>query len=560
MIERLSLAHARIEASFIEGGATLVAVMEMITGLIDTLDRFTRMLDGETTAATITGLQRTVADLANLPDLAASRQAAFDEISQRCADAFRHVEEMRETFRYLKVFATTVKITGASIAEFADFADEIRERIHSGAEEINYFAAKLDRMRGELAAARNFSAGIRDEFRVTIPEIVANLDENARRLKAQHERMAALAAEVKTVAQAVQGKIATTLSALQIGDITRQRIEHVLSSFLHLDAFLSSADGQGLVTVEVSGVEATIFHLAHAQLDVTLADFRQKCASIFATIASFSADASRILALRDDIAGYRGDPDASILKAMEYDIGHACDLVSRVEGRSQDSTALVGSVTGAVQSLIASIETIRSIKTDIHYMALNSNLRCSRLGDEGRSVNVVSGELRTFAGRLETPADEVVDDMRRVERAAETLGSGPRSDLSNFGTPLAEARGAVASVLEEMNSSLAALGAEGDAVFGRIAAAVRTLDFENNLGEVLDGCVAIAAELAGASEPPAPIPAAESLRQRIYADYTMAQERDIHRGIFPSAVLDAMPQPTVGASQSDEDLFEDALF
>ena len=116
LLERLSLAHARIEASFLEGGATLISVMEMVNGLIETLDRFTRTLDGETADATIDGLQRTISDLANLPQLAGARQASFDRIADLCTAAFGHVDEMRETFRYLKVFAATVKITAYDYA------------------------------------------------------------------------------------------------------------------------------------------------------------------------------------------------------------------------------------------------------------------------------------------------------------------------------------------------------------------------------------------------------------------------------------------------------------
>lgn len=557
LLERLSLAHARIEASFLEGGATLVSVMEMVNGLIETLDRFTRTLDGETADATIDGLQRTISDLANLPQLAGARQASFDRIADLCTAAFGHVDEMRETFRYLKVFAATVKITGAGLAEFAEFADEIRERILFGAQEIDRFAKELDRMRGELSNARLLSAGILGDFETTIPAVVANLAENTKRMKAQHESMAKLAAEVRTVAGAVQRKIATALSALQIGDITRQRIEHVQTSFDLLDAFLSSSEAADLAPADHAQVEGTVLRLAHAQLDETMIDFREKCASIFSTISSFSADASRILALRDDLARPRNGAEASILAIMAGDLGQACALVAGVEGRSQDSTALAASVTEAVHALIAMIETIRLIKTDIHHMALNSNLRCSRLGDEGRSVNVVSGELRNFAGKLEAPADAVVEEMRRVETAAAALSAAQEGDVASLGAPLAAARQAIDTVSAEMDQSIEALAEEGNAVFGRIAAAVQALDFQSNLGEVLEGCVMIAGDMAeGADASPA---GAEALGRRIYAIYTMAQERDIHLAFFPASAAEA-PLPPQAATQSDEELFEDALF
>lgn len=555
--ERLSLARARIEASFLEGGETLVSVMEMVNGLIETLDRFTRTLDGETADATIDGLQRTISDLANLPHLAGARQASFDRIADLCTAAFGHVDEMRETFRYLKVFATTVKITGAGLAEFAEFADEIRERILFGAQEIDRFATELDRMRTELSNACQLSAGILGDFEATIPAVVANLAENTKRMKAQHESMAKLAAEVRTVAGVVQRKIATALSALQIGDITRQRIEHVQMSLDLLDAFLSSSEAAALAPADHARVEATILRLAHAQLDDTMTDFREKCVSIFSTISSFSADASRILALRDDLARPRSSTEASILATMAGDLGQACALVAGVEGRSQDSTALAASVTEAVHVLIAMIETIRLIKTDIHHMALNSNLRCSRLGDEGRSVNVVSGELRNFAGKLEAPADAVVEEMRRVETAAAALSAAQEGDVASLGGPLAAARQAVATVSSEMDQSIDALAEEGNAVFGRIAAAVQALDFQSSLGDILEGCVTAAGAMAVAADvSPA---GAEELGRRIYAIYTMAQERDIHLAHFPASAVSAVPAQPV-AAQTDEELFEDALF
>ena len=195
-------------------------------------------------------------------------------------------------------------------------------------------------------------------------------------------------------------------------------------------------------------------------------------------------------------------------------------------------------------------------------MALNSYLRCSRLGDAGRSVNVVSGELRTFAGNLETPADEVVSAMRKVETAAEALASGVGEGLPSISRPLEDLLQAITSASSDMDASLATLFVEGDAVFGRISAAVRTLDFESNLGAVLDQCLADAEGLLQGHSAPSALPdSAAPLAARIHAIYTMAQERDIHRRIFPHFVTAASPAPATAVQfGSDEDLFEDALF
>lgn len=558
--ERLSTAHARIEKAFLDGGETLVSVMELVNAMIGTLDRFSRSLDGETATVTIGGMTKAIDDLGSLPATASARQQSFLDIGDICAGAISHVDDMRETFRYLKVFATTVKITGAGLSEFAEFAEEIRNRIHSGADEINRFSAELDRMRQELDGASKVSHGILSEFGATVPALAANLSHNAGRMTKEYEVMAALAREVKAVAGEVQQKIAQTLSALQIGDITRQRIEHVKTSIDYLEAFLEEPEGRALASAERAALEAAVSSMLQAQLDQTLVEFRDKCAQIFATISSFSGAAAQILSLRTNLVGSRDGADERALALMARDLGLALDLTAKVQDRSAESARLAHSVGHSVQALIASIETLRGIKTDIHYMALNSNLRCSRLGDAGRSVNVVSGELRTFAARLEAPADAVVDSMRRISMAADALTGSSGTGLMNLGAPLAAAQAAVAEAATEMDEGMQALDEQGNAVFGRIAAAVRSLDFEQALGALLADCVDIATDMA-AGQPEVPsADVAGALSARIHAIYTMAEEREIHRRFLPLPAGSDITTGSVAMAGDDDDFLDDALF
>lgn len=559
---KLATAHSRLEKSFLEGGAVLVSVVEIINGLVESLDLLTGVLDGKTTTETVKSLRRTVSDLALLPERAIARQTSFNQILNLCASTSAHVEEMRETIRYLRTFAITVKITGAGLDEFSGFADEIRERIQSGAEEIDRFASKLAHMRSQLDTARAFSDSILTDFRETIPKIVSSLNTSSDQLATQHQSMTGIANEVKSVTRNIQTKVSTVLSALQIGDITRQRIEHVQTMFECLAEFL--AEGSVSDPVIQDGICQAVAHLAHAQLQESLDDFRMKCSAIFSNLTSFTNDAAQVLSLRDDLNKSGGSAENSVLRKMEADIVHACALSNRVQDRSQESDSFVSSVTESAQALLAGIETIRAIKTDIHYMALNSNLRCSRLGDAGRSVNVVSGELRTFAAKLEVPADAIVEDMRHVEEETAVLSRDDSDDISHIHEPLNDALSAIQSVSSDMEKKLEAFGSEGQIVFNRIGAAVTTLDFERELGGLLSECLQIADRSRGALQPVNVIAtAAQPLSQRIFAIYTMSQERDIHQRFLPvnnGFAADAHHQAAAAQDDEDDQLFADALF
>ena len=555
LVGRLAVAQARIEKSFLDGGNVLISVMEAVGGLTEILDGLVNLLDPNATAQVFDGMKMVVGDLSGLPGIANRKQEAFGKISGLCNSVHTRVEDMREIIRYLRTIAVTVKITGASIPEFSGFADEIRERIQTVSEEISRFGDQLVAMRNRLGTANTSSAGVIRDFASTIPLLVENMDRSSVALAEQQKRMVATASQLKQITGSIQSKIASVLSALQIGDVTRQRIEHVMSMLNALDDFKSTDDGKALDGATLAELDRAISGLAYAQLEESVDDLQQKCANIAATIASFTVDAAEVLSLRNDLSGQSRPSEDNVLAKMQSDLAQATSLSAKVGERTRDLDQVVDSVGESTQALIAGIATIRKIKLDIFYMALNSNLACTRLGEAGRSVNVASGELRIFADKLEIPAEGIVLQMQEIEAAKDLLTSDNTRSMSGIDEPLDQARTAVDKVANGMDVGLTALSREGEVVFSSIEEAIRKLDFRSDLGDVLDDCLRIAAEQdLGLAQPiGAGTEAIDLFSAKIYKTYTMAQERAIHERFLPIVTAPA-------AEVADEDDEDDGLF
>ena len=142
-IDRMEAARSRIEERFLEGGAALLSILDVLNKLIGSLDQLTGSLDEGTANATMAELKNTVDRLSHLTELEAVRQVGFQEIALTERKLQPQIEEMQETLRYLRTFAVTAKITGAGISDFAGFAEEILERIQEGTRQVNDFAGKL---------------------------------------------------------------------------------------------------------------------------------------------------------------------------------------------------------------------------------------------------------------------------------------------------------------------------------------------------------------------------------------------------------------------------------
>jgi hypothetical protein len=556
---KLEAARTQVEKRFLEGGSVLLAVMDVLNSLLSSLDNVTRTLDAGAATDTTADLLATVKNLSDLPQLESMRQKNLQVLSSSGAGLRTHVSDMQETMRYLQTFAVTVKITGAGIAEFAGFAEEILDRIRSGTSEVNNFAGQLNSLEKELKVAQTFGSGVAQRYEQTVPAVVGALQRDAQTISEHRKKLGEIAKQVGVLARGVQGKVATTLSALQIGDITRQRIEHVQSTLIILDEFLGSDEGRALDRDAQSRLENLVHHLAAAQMVDMVQNFQRDSSSVVATIASFSHDTQDILNLRAEMQSEDDTKGGNFMRALEESVSAAHAIVKQVETASLQANLVSQSTTATAANLLKGIENIRAVKMDIHYMALNTNLRCSRMGEEGRSINVVTAELRVFAAKLDESADAIVNGLTGFEEAACAIAATDNTGGPGLAERLSDAVGNIRSAANAMEAELTVLSEHGREVASKIGLSISKLDFQNDLGEVLATCADDLCDLAGDS-----LPGLDDLGDvlaglgpRIFKLYTMAQERSVHQAIIPSATVVAVP---VTAAANDDELFEDALF
>ncbi|MET0747291.1 MAG: chemotaxis protein [Rhizobium sp.] len=555
----LESARHQVEMRFLDGSAVLVSVMEGVGQLLASLDRLTKSLDGDGAGDTTCDLMQTAHELLDLPEFESRRQENFAVLSAAGAVLSAHVVDMQETMRYLRTFAITVKITGAGIAEFGGFAQEILERIQSGTNEVNGFAEQLTVLERDLKLAMNVGASAAKGYGQAIPKVIGALETHARLIARHRRELGEKAAQDGAIARGVQDKVAATLSALQIGDITRERIEHMQSAFTFLEEFFASDEGRALDGSVRDRIENLIYHLTAAQMRSMVEDFQRESRNIVQTITSFVQDTQDIQKLRDEMKG--DDTGGNFLRTLEDSVSTALAIVKQVETARLQASRISRSTLDTTSTLLKSVANIRAVKTDIHYMALNTNLRCSRMGEEGRSINVITAELRIFAAKLDDSADGLVAGLADLEAAGNGVASSHEADARRLDERLGDAVGAIRAGANRMDSELAIFSEHGRDVASKLSLSLSKLDFQNDIGEILAACAETLSKIAG-PELPDVADLGESLAPlaaRIMKTYTMAQERTVHHDVMP---VDCGPVLHIveTAPASDEDLFKDARF
>ncbi len=556
-VEQMELARSRIEERFLEGGAALLSILDVLNKLVASLDQVTGSLDEETANATMAELESTVTHLSKLSEIETARQERFLDIAGAEQNLRPHVDDMQETLRYLRTFAVTAKITGAGIPDFAGFAEEILQRIQDGTRQVNDFADKLHQLGSGLGPIRVKGQKIIESYDQTIPRIVAGLSSGGVEIGKQRRVLMQRADSVRAIAKGIQNKLASTLSAMQVGDITRQRIEHCQSSLQILDAYLGSPEADALDQAQKDSLSQVIRELVSLQLNQAIADFDRDTAKIVTTVASFRSDVMEIDALRRTMGDGGEEAGDNAMRQLEVGVGAARSAVREIEAVAQEAAMLSRTTADTVAQLLKGIGVVQLVRTDIHYMALNTNLRCSKIGEEGRAINVVTAELRNFAALLDQTADKILAELQTLEVAAAKLNAVDEGrDEASLDRRLEIAMASIRAVGDRMDLEMQGLSSQSEAAVGDMDRSLARLDFNAELGEILRACAdkfsaGPASRAAGLDQPIA------DLGHRIGRLYTMVSERELHAHVLGTAA--PVETAVVASVMSDEDI-DDALF
>lgn len=539
---RLESARQVVEGRFLEAGDVLSRAVEGVGALIAGLDSMRGNLDADTVTSTTADLARAAESLKSLPGSLDERRGRVAELVKFGDRLGACIEEMRQHLAYLRVFAINIKITSGGIAaagpEFAIFAQEIYDCIEMGRTQLDAFNAELMGLDHTLRGALSHEHALARDCVALLPAVPDALRASATAIAAHHAKIVEVAMSVATLARDVQKKVGGGLAALQIGDITRQRIEHVQAGLRFLD---ESREIAGLSDAPRARAQAFVHRLLGAQLTATAEDFHREVSRIGHNVIGMAADAAELLRLRDlasgQAPGQGGAAETNFLRDLEGNVGQALELVGDMTAGEQAAENVSRSAAVSARELTERIAGIQNIRADVQMMALNTTLKCSRIGETGKPLGVIAIELRQHAIHLEKSAGLTTSALEGLFNAAEALGQREAGQDTEDGKAAAAATvlsGAVARIHKAgdgVETALTAVARQGADVVDMLRRAAARFDFHKQIGSVLDTAANDLLDMAGDGDIRTDdiSSALGPLVDRLAKQYTMAHEREVHR-------------------------------
>lgn len=564
-------AFATAEGTFLAVGNRLSDAVGIFARLGELFATLRASLDDPELARAAAALSAVGGDLGGLAAALGDEEATLARLCTLNGRVARHIDMVHRTIRAISMLAINAHISASDVdaegEDVAAFALRFKQLAAGARATIAASAAQCARLGKALDAARLRHRGFMLEHHRGLAMMAEQIGACVRAMEARRAGAAEVSRTIGGGSQQISADIGAVVMALQISDITRQRLDHVAEALASAARGLGgdtapAEAGQGwaagLGPEQLQAVGIGVCRLGEAQLADTLRNFDRELERAAASLRKLAAEAEDLVALGARGYGNGQNGFASFLATLRAELAEALALFRTCQRHRAEVDAQMAVAGGGLRDLLEQLGQVESIEEEIRLVSLNTAFLCQRIGSKGRVLATIAQELR---GR----AAELLDQVRGLAVVVEEIGSVAaafeQSREAHGAARIAAMEQTIAAALDpfsrggaELAAALARLGPEGSAVGKSLCSSVAKL---GDLAETTFALRALHRRLGGIAGRHPTCAGDEELRRerlRLFpVGYTMASERAIHAALCGGHTAQA-------PAASLEDAVLDALF
>lgn len=549
-----------IEAGFVAVGDYLTQGAGLLNTLSRLFEALPEALQGEDVEQASAHLHAVATRAENLSSSFAQEKRDLTRLVDVVAAANAPISDLKRAVKMMGIVSVNARVTAAGIVgdsdDFDVFTTDIATLSNSAGQTIQDFAQVYRQLTGEVQRAADQRARFDAAHADTLSQLGTSLAATLEALDNQRASALESSAETGRVARQITGRIGSAVMALQVGDATRQRIEHVETG---LAALANTVEGEAAFgeTIDVEArpdAVAALSTLLQAQLNETATSFAQEVEQAERDLSALATDAQTIMAHSRDFHG--GVGQGSAIAELNAQLRTAVALLGNFEAERAKLETVAMAVERTVRVLLEHVEAVQEIEANMRLVSLNAAVRCAQLGPRGASLSVIATQLRELTTETVVAAEAA---MTRLDESATLAGAFGAAGKGNgqsgaLETEATLALNMLAGLDERIAAALARLTSDGPKVIALLESAADQLAGQSAMAETLTD---LAVLTAGLSLEPAPLelsPALSAILAGLRKHYTMDAERHVHDGLFAG---DASQQsPPAAADEPEMDLAE----
>ena len=538
------------EDEFLQIGSEIQGFYQRSRDITQMSSQLVQVVSGESVHGLTGRLQQMMTDMESYLSEARIRSSESCNTLELVQDFLGKLSEPLEGFqkmnKALRMLSISTKIESARLGElgsgFINLAMDVEKLSHQVNDKStailahrHLLATMID---SNLATVRS-SESAQD---ATVASSLASTASSLHELVSVNQRCTHFGVTVSAISAEVTENISEVVSSMQMHDMTRQQVEHIvealerLLSDLPVSAATAPDEGRSLALIVESG---DVCELQEAQLRFASAELYTAVCTIVDNLRDVARKQSLMADETHNVAGAADSSGTSFVDVMSQGMGAitaALTSCARADQNMSDTMKKVALTIGEIAVFVTDIEAIGS---EIELIALNAQIKAALTGPEGAALGVLAEAIKRLSDDAVRQTDSVALTLKNINIATEHLSLDAENEEENLGGRITFMQSEVSEILQSLDGMSRELFSVLSGLSGRVASltedvekATSGIDVHERTKTMSDGVLVNLEHIV--SHARRIVPASTEFKQNLrYMEerYTMESERHIHEAL-----------------------------
>lgn len=563
-----------IEAAFLDVGSGLGEASMLLDKIIAAFATLPRDLESAEMEQAIVQLGNIANRTREISEAFVVEQQDIQRLAVTVDAASQPVVDLRRAVKMMGILAVNARIVAAGLSTGADefdvFTTDIAELSRSAALAVTEFAQGHERLASAVRNAATQFSLFEASHRHILGELAAKLEQGLLDVVDRRATSATSSTETVRVSAEIASRVASAVMALQVGDATRQRVQHSEAAMTDLAGWIDGAVVAEITVPEKARSRLTclVLELQEAQITQTIGAFTHDIVEAERALVELATDAGDAIVECRKLYGSGGAESQSSLAALGTETRKAAIMLRDCAAERGRLDALANIVGETVDRLLDHVNAVHEIEANMRLVGLNAAIKCAQLGPNGASLSVIAQQLRELTSELVPAARSSVERLEHATVVARRFSAASTGKLAHEVSQLEEEAIASITLLEtvdhRMHQALKTLNRDGPAASALLNNVSRGLGGHASIAELLADVQMQVSELAAAATGDEPVDggAIKAALQHLRRGYSMEDERRVHDAVVGNhqdSTVAESSVPQLATVQAAEEL-DDVLF
>ncbi len=563
------------ESEFLQIGSDVQGFYQRSSDITAMSNQLVEVVSGES-VQTLTGrLQLMMTDMEAYLTDARTRSSDSCSTLELVQDQLEKLSEPLEGFqkmnKALRMLSISTKIESARLGElgngFVNLAMDVEKLSHQVNDKSSAILAHRQLLATMIASNLNSVRTSENAQDATVKLSLLNTASSLQELVSVNERCTQFGARVSSISAEVTENISEVVSSMQMHDMTRQQVEHIVEALERLLADLPTYDASAADETHALAliVEAgDVCELQEAQLRFAAAELYTAVCTIVDNLRDVARKQSLMADETSTVAGTANPSGTSFVDVMNEGMSTITAALTTCASADKNMSETMKKVACTIGEIANFVTDIEAIGSEIELIALNAQVKAAHTGPEGAALGVLAEAIKRLSDEAVRQTDAVAATLGEINTATEHLSLDADNEGEHLGSRISfmqEEVVAIISALSGMNTELFSIlsGLSGSvaSLTDDVEQATRRIDVHERTKIMSDGVMAELEQIVAQARRIEP--ASSEFKQNLrYMEerYTMESERHIHEALArkrSGAAVIAMPGVISNSSEDDSE-------